>query len=85
MCHGVGICWTNDVTADKVRATTRKQQLITPAQAVFGRCMLGDIMMACGNTTAQSLLMLSQATQACIFLCHMAKAHSFGNSIFSGS
>ena len=46
--------------------------------------MLGDIIMACGNTTAQSLLMLSQDTQACIFLCHMAKAHSFGNRIASG-
>lgn len=46
--------------------------------------MLGDIIMAGGNTTAQSLLMLSQDTQACIFVCHMAKAHSLGNKIYSG-
>ena len=43
--------------------------------------MLGDIIMACGNTSAQNLLMLAQDTQACIFLCHVVKAYSFGNRI----
>lgn len=41
--------------------------------------------MACGSTTAQSPLMLSGNTQPVYFLCHMVKAHSFGNRICSGT